>query len=180
MESSSANDLIFSALASQKQSEFAFITITNPSDLKDARKQTAIRRHARLSTNSSKKQRRKYTELVFDLSDAAPQITTEDNRASATSINAIQNVETTYGSNVEGGKSGKSDSLPSLDGLSWTLLRPISSGRGLLPLQPFPTSANSRMRDLTNFGLNLARSLVKNTADPFKYTREAIEPINLS
>jgi hypothetical protein len=156
MESSSPNSLIFSALTLQKPSDLTFITITNPSDFKNSGKQREIRRHARLSANSSKNKRRKNTKLVFNLPDATSQVTTESNDNLALSRNSIQNIETVHEENAEGDASGQLDLFIST-GLSLNFLRPIGFGRSVLPLQSFPIASNSRMRHLINFGLNLAR-----------------------
>jgi hypothetical protein len=156
MENSSVNGLISSALASRKAPEFAFITITNPSQIKDSRKQTVIRRHARASTSkstiSSKQQRRKRLKLVFDL----PEATVKSNAAILQSTNVAQKVATTGTDEANIEHDPKASSNPSSKSYELSLgwLRPIGAGRGLVPLQPFPVVPSVRMRDLTNFGSN--------------------------
>jgi hypothetical protein len=155
MEKSSFNHLIFSALDSQKPSQFAFISIQNPGDIKDSRKQAAIRRHARASTNRLKQQERKHLKVVFDLPDAASHVEAESHAAVLPSTNAFPNVETTHVSSVEHHSREQSGLLPSWHELSTSYLRPIGSGRGLVPLKPFPVAADARIRDLTNFSMKL-------------------------
>jgi hypothetical protein len=133
----------------QKPSEFAFITITNPSQIKDARKQTAIRRHARASTTGKTQQRRKRLKLVFDLPDAPPQATVEHSAVVAQSVDIVQNDDTANQASNE----QESDSSSSPYDFSASVFKPIGAGRGLDPLHPFPFAVNSRLRDLTNFGL---------------------------
>jgi hypothetical protein len=148
MDSSSVNRLISSALAPQKTPEFTFITITNPSQIKDSRKQTAIRRHARASTTSSKQQRRKRLKLVFDL----PEAKVKSNAAIVHSTDVAQKVLPEDEANIEHDPRSSSNSSFASHELSLAWLRPIGAGRGLAPLQPFPVVPSSRMRDLTNFG----------------------------
>ena len=147
MESPSINNLIHSTLASQKPSKFAFVTITNPNDIKDSKKQTVIRRHARASTASSKQQRRKHAKLVFDLPDTTSQVTIETN-ATFVQSNKSSDKETVEDETID-----HSDSLTTYE-MPWSSLRPLGAGRGLSPLQPFPVAVTSRDRDLVNFGLN--------------------------
>jgi hypothetical protein len=147
MQSFSANSLLASALESQKPSDFAFVTITNPSDIRDSKKQSVIRRHARASTTNSKRRRRQQIKLVFDLPDPASQVTAGSNvPVLASSVDTVENVESTSAVSIEN-DTGRH--------LSFESLRPIGSGRGLHPLQPFPVAANARLRHLTNFSLNL-------------------------
>jgi hypothetical protein len=153
MQSYSAKSLLASALASQKPSDFAFVTITNPNDIRDSKKQSVIRRHARASTTNSKQRRRQQIKLVFDLPDAASQVTTATNVTVLTSsVDTVENVEST---------SAVSNESDTRRQLSFESLRPIGSGRGLHPFQPFPVAANARLRHLTNFSLNFT---------PFKYS----------
>jgi hypothetical protein len=151
MESFSSNDLLSSALASQKPSKFVFVTISNPGEIKDSKKQSVIRRHARASTLSSKPKRRNQIKLVFDLPDAASQVTTESN-ATSSPVHVVQSLEHTNEASIGDDMNGHSSS-PSSSDIPLDSLRPIGSGRGFLPSLTFPVAADLRVRHLTDFSL---------------------------
>jgi hypothetical protein len=141
------NSLISSALLARKPPKFAFITITNPTEIKDSRKKTTIRRHARASTNQPNIKRRKQFKLTFDI----PYIESQDT-GTVQPTNLVQN-EAIYVGSIGVDASGQTNRSSSSEPLSLSLLRPLGSGRGLLPMQSFPVDANSRIRELTNFGM---------------------------
>jgi hypothetical protein len=155
MQKLSSNSLLSSALALQDSSEFAFVTITNPHDIKDPRTQSRIRRHARNKTSTSKRKRKQQIELVFDLSDAASGVRAGTSGTGwASSVDTGQSARST---GVVGNEHyiGRYDTATCPPGYwSWDSLRPMGSGRGLDPLRPFPVAANGRLRHLINFGLN--------------------------
>jgi hypothetical protein len=150
MANSSLTELISSALTPRKPPDFTFITITNPRDIKDSKRQTKIRRHARESTLRLKKQRQIPMKLVFDLDSPvdADRNVLNDPQADALRQDAAPIVGSTEDDISASEDPPFSSQMPSLD-----FLRPIGAGRGLNPLQPFPDAVDARMRQLIDFGM---------------------------
>jgi hypothetical protein len=145
----SVNAMIFSALARSKPPEFAFITITNPKDIKDSKKLSKIRRHARESTIRAKHERRRQARnLVFDFPEPRAYAQTECETALVQPTNMTQSYVT----------SGMDEDHYLL--LSSRCLRPIGHGRGVSPLAPFPTATNSRMKHILDYGLKFMPTYV--------------------
>jgi hypothetical protein len=138
MGSKSASQLISNALLKKESPDFAFITITNPQDIKDPSKQTAIRRHARTNNSRSKNQRRKQTKIVFNLPAA-------DSDKHEEIEEVVDNSYFDF--------NDASDA--SLGSLALEYIRPLGAGRGMNPMAPFPIQLNSRMVQLVDFSTEI-------------------------
>ncbi len=142
METSSANAIVTPTLVPL---DFAFITITNPKEIKDLKKQTKIRRHARESTIRAKGQRQRYQKTVV--------LELPESNFGNTLLDQPMNIM--RGDAIPISEKGRDDIEEEEDPSTpfWTFLRPIGHGRGLDPLAPFPTMVSARNRCLLDYGL---------------------------
>jgi len=155
MENPSPAQLITSALQPRDAPNFTFITITNPKDIKDSNKQTAIRRQARTNAGRTKPKRGKPVRITFDLpvedstishnEEITPAILpTSEPEQEENTIVVQQNERLALEVRVAAFKAAKLISISTLRPMSITFL-------GTNPLAIFPLKTNERMRQLVSF-----------------------------
>jgi hypothetical protein len=152
---STVNNLLTSALAPPEPPEFAFITVTNPQDIKSSKNQTKIRRYARRSTIGAKDQRRtRLRKIVFDLPESNSQSQSQSQLQSNSNMVLVPPTNIIRIDETLGFEWIRDDTVEDDERLSSSLsfLRPIGYGRSINPLAPLPTWANARIRHILNYG----------------------------
>jgi hypothetical protein len=131
---------------------FSFITIQNPSELKNKHRQSLIRRHAKRDTDRSKAQKyRSRVELLQAPRTAVKpqQVSCERSPDQADLGRPGPGKDASRQSELD-----YHDNEASTESLSF--LRPLGAGRGLVPFANYPFEVTSRMVQLFDYSMLLA------------------------
>jgi hypothetical protein len=144
---------------SQKSPRFSFVNIQKPGEVRDKKKQSTIRRHAKKDSDREKFRRRR-AEVELLTSESSPEhdaIIISPAKQPSACHRAYQKASDTLildGKQTDNRRGFSVDSLD-LDAGPPAIWKPLGAGRGYTPFAPYPVQATHRTTQLLDHRMKL-------------------------